>query len=1068
MVQDTTRGARSLTEAVADVAPDLESRRVSNGSGAKGAPPLPGAATPPVLTPTVLPPTVLPPTVLSAPLPIPELSSGPANASPPPLKMPAATPPPTTLAPPSAPPSAPAPVASQSGRQPTLQPTALATPVAKLVAATAAPLANASSIASAPSLGLPPPVSVAVGSVAIGQTSRQPAAVVSQPQARPAEQARSLSVPVPVQTSTPQVNRSANTTAPNTTSPDETAPAETAREKSIKRRPAGPSRGSTIAANDDAPTIGGLIYALNQKPSRRIYVIAAAISGLWLVVGVLLSALMIIPEWAKVTGVGDLLAKPVILMSIATVALPIAVFWVIAWLVYQAQDLRLRSSAMTEVAIRLAEPDRQAEQAVASLGQTVRKQVNYMNEAISHAIGRAGELEAMVHNEVSALEQAFASNESRIRGLLNEFANQRNELNGTGEQVHRTLRAIGMEVPQLLENLQSQQAKIARLVGDAGQNLIALDTSLNSATGRLETSLGERTTALRTVLTESTDQVQTLFVDRTTHLQTVLDEYTSALHTTLGVRTGEFQTVFETFTTAIDQTLAARADAISISLVDQTEAFDQRLLERTHAIDLAFATRLQTFDDSIRNSTQSIDSTVGEKARLLAVAMDAHAKNLSETLSRQSQHLDEQLVQGIASVRRTSENITRQSVKAIEGLAGQADMLKSVSENLLTQIGSVTNRFENQSQSILRAANALESANHRIDSTLQNRHRELSDTLGRVTESTDELGKQLGTYKSTIESSLTDAAQKTRALTDDLTRGAQSHAQSALSDLQRLRTDTEQHTNRALDSLRDQFSTVSQEMNQQVGSLTSRLAETTDEIRARTRTATEDLAREQEALRLQAQRLPDATRQSTDAMRRVLAEQLAALDQVSRIADRERRTMDISPPVSQPYAQPTAPVPPQQRIAQQPPAPSAAPSAATGWSLGDLLARASKPDAPAVVPEPQPAPAVSTPINLEQVAAALDQPTAAAIWARFRSGQRGILVRSIYTADGRAVFDDAQRRYQSDMPFRAMVDRFLADFEREVRDVEARDPSGQSLQAHLTSSSGRVYLFLAHACGRIS
>ena len=50
--------------------------------------------------------------------------------------------------------------------------------------------------------------------------------------------------------------------------------------------------------------------------------------------------------------------------------------------------------------------------------------------------------------------------------------------------------------------------------------------------------------------------------------------------------------------------------------------------------------------------------------------------------------------------KRQSENVTRQSVKAIEGLAGQADLLKNVSENLVNQIASVTNRFDSQGQTI--------------------------------------------------------------------------------------------------------------------------------------------------------------------------------------------------------------------------------------------------------------------------------------------------------------------------------------------------------------------------------
>ena len=45
---------------------------------------------------------------------------------------------------------------------------------------------------------------------------------------------------------------------------------------------------------------------------------------------------------------------------------------------------------------------------------------------------------------------------------------------------------------------------------------------------------------------------------------------------------------------------------------------------------------------------------------------------------------------GINSVRRASENITRQSIKAMEGLAGQSDLLKNISENLLNQISGVT------------------------------------------------------------------------------------------------------------------------------------------------------------------------------------------------------------------------------------------------------------------------------------------------------------------------------------------------------------------------------------------
>jgi hypothetical protein len=126
------------------------------------------------------------------------------------------------------------------------------------------------------------------------------------------------------------------------------------------------------------------------------------------------------------------------------------------------------------------------------------------------------------------------------------------------------------------------------------------------------------------------------------------------------------------------------------------------------------------------------------------------------------------------------------------------------------------------------------------------------------------------------------------------------------------------------------------------------------------------------------------------------------------------------------------------------------------WSLGDLLARASRDD-DGTTRAPL--------LDIEGIARALDPTTASAIWSRFRAGQRGIMVRSIYTAEGRSSFDDVTERYGRDMDFRRTVDRFLADFERLVRETEQKSP--RAVHDHLVSDAGRVYLFLAHASGRL-
>jgi ABC-type transporter Mla subunit MlaD len=655
----------------------------------------------------------------------------------------------------------------------------------------------------------------------------------------------------------------------------------------------------------------------------------------------------------------------------ATVFLPIALFWFLALLAWRAQELKLMSSAMTEVAVRLAEPDRAAEQSAASLGQAVRRQVSFMNEAISRALGRAGELEGLVHNEVASLEKAYGENENKIRGLIQELAGERHALVSTTEKVSETLKAMGSDVPMLIDRLSQQQVKLAKIIEGAGQNLIALESQLSTASGGLEATLA----------------------NRTQQLQAVLDDYTVAL----------------------DATLASRAEALDIQLLDRTRALDE-----------AFAERLARFDDAMMRSTMAVDSAVNEKARALTHAMESHVRSLSDTLGQHASNLDESMMHGLDAVRRSSDSVTRQSLHAIEGLSGQADLLKSVSENLLKQMSGVAN----QGQSIARAASALESANMRIDSTLQKRQGELNDTLQR----------------------LSDTEDRTRNVAQQMVHDAAAHSKAAAAELERLRSQTDAQAQRALEEMRAKVTGVSHEVSQHLGDIASRFNDTSDDLKARAARAAAELELEQERIRAEAARLPAAARESAESMRSALSDQLRALEQLSSLSARERR--DVTPPTPLPQTAPvslTANFAAQQRNDQNLPVP-VSPDGADRWTLGDLLARASREDGG---------------INIANISRALDPTTASAIWSRFRAGQRGIMVRSIYTNEGRTLFDDISARYRTDTDFRRVVDRFLVDFEWLARDVEQKDPSGRSVHSHLVSDSGRVYLFLAHASGRL-
>lgn len=834
------------------------------------------------------------------------------------------------------------------------------------------------------------------------------------------------------------------------------ADAGTPRRRMARRRPAGPSR-NRIAANDDGPSIGGLIFALQQKPSNAPFKYAAIASAIWVAIGAIFTIASLASDAGGMSWVG-LLTRPMTFLTLAATVAPVGLIWLMALLAWRAEELRLRSSTMTEVAIRLAEPDRLAEQNAASLGQAVRRQVGFMNDAVSRALGRAGELEAMVHNEVSVLERSYEDNERKIRGLISELSGERHALVNTSDRVSESLLRLGSEIPSLIEKLSDQQVKLAKVIEGAGENLTMLETSLAQSVGNLESSVGGRTEQLQNVLENYTTALAGALGSRAEQLQTTFDSQLLQLDSSLANRTENLQTVFEEYARALDAALANRAQAL-----------DYQLVERTRSLDEAFGERLRVFDESIMRSTQAIDSAVVDKTQALTSALDAHAISFRETIGKQATDLDEALMHGINSVRRASENITRQSIKAMEGLANQSSLLQNISENLLTQIGGITGRFENQGQQIMKAANALETVNFKIDKTLQNRHTELTQTLDRLSGKADEFSSFVGDYSTSIAGSLTDADQRAR------------------SELERMRASAAAESERTLEDLRSRLNVVSSAVTSELGSLTNRFTETSEEMRQQASRTASEIAAEQARLRGEMERLPMTAQESSEGMRRALQDQIKALDQLSQLAARTAAQRDVVPPPAlhaetiAPAAQPPRRNPQDQSrsitslsstIAQElgnRQRQRGMPDAREGWSLGDLLARASLDEEGAGhVAGPQQrggAPAFN--LDLEAIARALDPATAAAIWARIRSGQRGVMVRSIYGNEGRALFDDVSHRCRNDGELSRTVSRYLSDFERIIGDSDARDPSGRLSQGQLVSDTGRVYLFLAHASGRL-
>ncbi len=528
----------------------------------------------------------------------------------------------------------------------------------------------------------------------------------------------------------------------------------------VTRAATGPVR--AVAANDDMPSIGGLIFALQQRPSKSPFYIALGASAVWFVLGCLI-AYSVINKAENVTSLSDIFSTPSIVAVIATIIVPIALFWFLAILVWRAQELRLMSSAMTEVAVRLAEPDKMAEQSVASLGQTVRRQVAAMNDAISRALGRAGELEALVHNEVAALERSYTENENRIRNLINELASEREALANNSERVSEALRGIGSHVTREIsaaserasQSMSQATSMLADTLASRGNKITAAVTAAGAA---IDEKLAERGARITEQLVkhgaQAAEKLHQSGLEVTRAVQETSDRAAAAISAKgnnlvtsvmsmservgreipvllerLGGEQQRLSGIIEGATknlSALEGALAQRTEALSTTLHDRTKmlqtvlseqgkAIDHSLTERTQALETILTRRGQAFDQSLAERSKQLDASVSRYTGNIRETLEQQSRSMEKSLQRQAGHIEQVVTGASGQIQRAIDELAQRSGASSETLSNHAQVLKEVSGGLLSQIHGLTKRFEDQGTNIMNAARALEVQNTKVE-----------------------------------------------------------------------------------------------------------------------------------------------------------------------------------------------------------------------------------------------------------------------------------------------------------------------------------------------------------------
>ena len=431
-------------------------------------------------------------------------------------------------------------------------------------------------------------------------------------------------------------------------------------------------------------------------------------------------------------------------------------------------------------------------------------------------------------------------------------------------------------------------------------------------------------------------------------------------------------------------------------------------------------------------------------------------------------------------------------------LTGEIGELNSTTRATLGEAGSLAERIAEHRQSLAGSAGELlqqqgdlaqifatrQAAFEALVTGMNERREELESFMQGFAERIDEAFAKATTRAQEIGTLLDETSRSTSGLIDQQFAGLRSHIESERDNIGAALIATSEQSNaeiaRILEETTQRFQTAATELRDMANEINRQVEAT------------------HETLRRSIFELPQETAQQAAAMRRSVADQIKALEELSEIVTRSGRALDVSQPAQAGTPRITSPVAarrveprrvaePLQGLERQrtEPTPSSSKTTerGTGW-LSDLLARvdhgeAAIPNPPTgatsspqytVAQTPSPKPAQSgqrlEAMSLD-VAQMIDHSAASAAWERYRAGDKNAFQKRIYVGRGPQTFEEIRRRYRADPEFRATVDRYVTEFERLLSGLNA-DANGDAIaRTYLLSETGKVYTLLAHAAGKL-
>jgi hypothetical protein len=753
--------------------------------------------------------------------------------------------------------------------------------------------------------------------------------------------------------------------------------------------------------------------------------------------------------------------------------------------------------------------------------------VQAMHNSLTSNVGTMG---TVLGTGIAALDRSLGTHATTMAQTLRDRSQEiGTALDGNATSLRDTLETAVQTLNGLLESgsgglIQTLQSGTQQIDDSLTAHLGTVRDVLTVAVRDFDGSLGSRAQEVNQAIGSRLEELHSTLESRLAAITSALDERGRALHQTLATRTGELRDLLDHNGPILIDLLSSRGSEVAQELAEVGELVAQALENRGHVIVQHLGEKQTELTSSIDSSAQALRRSLDTGARTSVAALvgtsDTLKNDVGALLERLGStnaslsHLIDAAGATLSGVDTALQGRLADFSQQLGQVAAQVDAINQTARASIGDAHAIAGSIEAHHQALADAAQALARTQAEVDAEIDGRQATLDALLANVNARVEEFDGMMRSFSGLVEDSLNRAEGRARDLGAFLADSAQATTGAISDHFETLRSSAGEERDRTASALRMVYDQSTSDMTELFGSAVEKFRTSADEIRQMASEVQHELDSARQDLHRSTIELPRETAEQAAEVRRVIDEQVKALQDLTFVIDRASNGNDVVEPPSArrgilgggeaaafaPASRAVRPAEPrtggqlvpsraQSRPAADPalnaeggprlpaaarsgPAPS---EQGPGW-LSDLLARASFDD----IPEMPELPPASVPTRIATSAAGslaglsfdiarlIDEPAAAEAWGRFRRGESRAFGRNIYTAQGQQTFEEVRRRYRSDPEFAETVNRYTKEFERLLAEVNRGDQDGTVTRRYLGSEAGKVYTLLAHAVGRLN